>query len=89
MKGESMKSAEEWLNEVGLEPLEWDEVEKLILKVQSDALKAAAEKCVETALVVSNGYKENHCEHCNDGSVAASNSGYFANRGILSLLPEE
>lgn len=32
---------------------------------------------VETTQNAADGYRRSHCEHCHDGAIASSNTGYF------------
>lgn len=74
-----MKSAEEWQSEIGLEPLEFDEVAKLIRSVQTDALKAAAEKCEAQKIVGADNQLHKGFNHGLDEAKAV----------LKSLIPEE
>ena len=93
-----MKSAEEYADdyfrrfvapdEIGLY-VSHPDLTKLVRAIQSDAIKACAERAVSVGRAMADGYKETSCPHCKDGQIAAGNTGALARENILSLLPKD
>lgn len=62
---------------------------KIYRAIQADAIKACAEKAFGVGRAMADGYKDTSCPHCNDGQVAAGNTGLLTRENILSLLPKD
>ena len=88
-----MKSAEEWVAEMadgwGGVAMSCADLTVVLARVQADAIKACAEKAFGVGRAMADGYKDTSCPHCNDGQVAAGNTGLLTRENILSLLPKD
>lgn len=86
-----MKSAKEWADDIAADSSEtkYRVFADFIRAIQADAIKACAEKAFGVGRAMADGYKDTSCPHCNDGQVAAGNTGALTRENILSLLPKD